>query len=341
MATSSTFVSGSNTLARSLPAHPGYAMGGIVPRAELDLPYLHQQMGNLEIERAKVESEKVQLKALNASPEASPSVGRSLDPQKAMSGYVARLEEIAIQLAQVTEKIKAAKHEQRTTPLIKAALPINHRATRVTYKPLSNDSENMHYVIISGSSGRPEALLNAFSDHLARGDSLKMVADLVKQVSGTILSMVKQDQEVCVIGSFVTLSKVKVLDPIVIRANAILDKTMLANVEKYAVISETVLGGAFIGFGTVTKSVERTAEATVQTVASSINVFSFVAQGAIPKTRGVNLWQTYEAWKETLLSQEHSGYPIAFKTRELEDVLTENERFEYEDYRQIADGELD
>lgn len=340
MATSSTFVSGSNTLARSLPAHPGYAMGGIVPRAELDLPYLQQQMGNLEIERARVENDKNRLKALNASPDASPSVGSPLDPQKAMSSCVERLEEIAIQLVQVSEKIKAAKQAQRTTPLIKAALPISHGATRVTYKPLSNDSENMHYVIISGSAGKPEALLNAFSDHLARGDSLKMVADLVKQVSGTILSMIKQDQEVCVIGSFVTLSKVKVLDPIVIRENAILDRTMLANVEKYSVISETVLGGAFIGFGTVTKSIERAVEGPIQTVASAINVFSFVAQGAIPKTRGVNLWQTYEAWKETLLTEEHSGYPIAFKTRELEDVLTENDRFEYEDLRQI-DGELD
>merc|ERR1712154_238450 len=139
-----------------------------------------------------------------------------------------------------------------------------------------------------------------------------------------------EKHEVFLLGSFVTLSRVRAFDPIILREDAILNEELLEQKGKYSVITESVLGGVFVGFGTrISTTLENTSSLkheSAKEIASSLDSFSFVSQGAIPITEQVNfsLWDTYNSWKKKISMESNCGFPIAFKVRSLTDILLEN-----------------
>ena len=318
----SVFTSGSNTLQRVLPCHPGYAMGGIIRTGELELPYLEQQVDDLDHTIKKIEE-------LKASILSGPQTA-GMDPQKQVLIYSAQIKSKETFKRQLCEKLKAYQQEKEEAPYIEDMLPIDYSVSKLDYRYRSDESENMHFVTLKKQSTQSQ--ISDFASHLTKMRYLPEVTDLVDQLSKSILDETRQeDQEVCLLGSFVTLSHVRVIDPIVIRQDAELGETFTQRdqAEKYSVITESVLGGVFIGFGSrVTGSREPGQGARdPREVASSLSSFSFVSQGAIPETHHFNLWETYNSWKKKITSDTRCGFPIAFKVRKLMDVLKENQIF--------------
>ncbi|PCI75156.1 hypothetical protein COB21_05985 [Candidatus Aerophobetes bacterium] len=325
MTSQAAFVSGAGVLDRVLPCHSGFAMGGVISRADLELPYLFQRASNLELDAQRIKTLKAQITkpspASGSGGGTAVTVTKSGAAQYQMNQYTVQQRKVKKSLEATLEAIKEMQKEsEQDDSFAGKMLPIDYRISHIGYKHLSSNAENMHYVVLKGQGAKNE--LASFARHLAKMQYLPAVMDLVDQVSSTILDMVRREQEVCVIGSFISLARIKSLDPVAIREDATLDTDLVENAERYRVITETVLGGVFIGFGTRTTVTPEPNSA--RTIASSLNVFSFVSQGAIPLSDEFDLWKTYNAWKRTLVTDEHSGFPIAFKVRELMDVLTEN-----------------
>jgi len=127
-------------------------------------------------------------------------------------------------------------------------------------------------------------------------------------------------QEVCVLFSYMTLSKVRMLDSIVLHKGAALESLIKEkNIDQYSVIAQTILGGAFIGFGSRCSSEEDLGDDP-----SHFQSLSFISQGAIPPEQTFDLWSTYVKWKKQLLSAPENGFPLAYKLRPLKDILREN-----------------
>ncbi len=290
-------------------------MGGIIRTGDLELPYLEQQIMDLYTEIQNIESQKVRLKV--------PS-NEIKDPQRELAIFCSRIEKLKLTITNVSKLIEAFQKDKEESPFSETMLPVDYNRSRLEYRHRSDESENMHFIIVKKQTAKTQ--IEDFTQHLTKMRYLPTVIGLIEQISGSVLNQAKQDdQEVCLLGSFITLSHVRVIDPIVIRENAKLSKE-LTNREtavKYSVISESVLGGVFIGFG-VRISKHQEVEQDVKSITARLHAFSFVSQGAIPPTESFNLWDTYNSWKKKLTSDEHCGFPIAFKVRNLIDVLEEN-----------------
>jgi hypothetical protein len=316
------FTTGSNILQKTLPCFPGYAMGGIIRTGELELPYLEQQTIDL---LKKIETIKTQKESLkNASLEQ-----KDLSQKQIIiySHEVQRLEEM---IKKIAKQIETYQKEKEESPFSETMLPIDYYQSHLDIRHRYDESENMHFVVLNKTS--PQKQIEAFTNHLTNMRYLPAVVDLIDQISSSILNQTEvKNQEVCLLGSFVTLSHVRVIDPIIIRKDATLSQKFSdqETVSKYSVITESVLGGVFIGFGTrISKHSESTSKSLedIKTTASNLTAFSFVSQGAIPDTEQFNLWDTYNNWKKKITSDPHCGFPIAFKVRSLTDVLKENNR---------------
>lgn len=309
------FTTGSNLIQRTLPCFPGYAMGGIIRTGDLELPYLEQQKEDLFAEINKIEKRKKNVSQLN-------------DPQKEFAIYRIQVEKLLLTVAKVTALIENYQKEKDESPFSETMLPIDYKRSRLEYRFSSNESENMHFVIIKQQTAKKQ--IEEFTQHLTKISYLPSVIDLIEQITESVLNQAQhENQEVCLLGSFITLPHGRMIDPIYTRENAVLSKELTneTTAAKYSVISETVLGGVFIGFG-IRISKQQEAEQDklqdIKSITSALQIFSFVSQGAIPQTENFNLWDTYNNWKTRLTTNEHCGFPIAFKVRSLVDVLQEN-----------------
>jgi hypothetical protein len=310
------FTSGTSQLQRIIPCFPGYAMGGIIRTGELELPHLQQQIVDLshQIEINQTQKDEV-LKRKRE--EENPLV----------INYTMQNKKLQKTLEKTCKNLKEFQEEKEESPFSETMLPIDYDRSCLDYRHRSDESESMHFIIIKRQSA--QAQISSFTKHLTKMRYLPAVVDLVDQVTETILSQAKEeDQEVCLLGSFITLSRVRVIDPIVIREDAVLSQEIRKEqtASKYSVISETILGGVFIGFGSRISKIQNVDTATndPKSITSKLTTFSFVSQGAIPSTNNFDLWTTYNNWKEKLTTNPHCGFPIAFKVRNLTDVLKEN-----------------
>lgn len=311
------FTSESNIIQRALPCFPGYAMGGIIRTGDLEIPYLEQEISNL--------SNKI--KTLQENRE---RLSHDKEKQRQLVACVYQIDELKSIQEKMITKINKFIEEKKKDHFVEMMLPVDYSRSNLNYQHRSDESENMHFIIVKQQSAKSQ--IENFTDYLTRTHYLPTIIELIEQITQSILKQAKENQEVCLLGSFVTLSRVRVIDPIVIREDAELDAEF-KNPEiaaKYSVISESVLGGVFIGFGTrISKQQEPEQEPdqdkkTIQSITSDLHTFSFVSQGAIPATENFNLWDTYNSWKKKLTSDKHCGFPVAFKVRSLLDVLKEN-----------------
>ena len=326
------FTSQNTSMQRVLPCFPGYAMGGLILTSELEIPYLKEEKANLEEEIVKVENQKKKVK--------EQSQETQINPQKEISLLNSQIKQLQSLLKKSEAKLKVFKDEREDTSAFETMLPLDINRTVLDYRRRSDESENMHFIVFKTQSMKQQ--IDNFANHLTQMRYLPAVMELVDQVSKTILNQpMQENQEICLLGSFITLSHVRVMDPIVLRKDAVLSPQIKDKHAKYSVISETVLGGAFIGFGNLMgqvkfdegkeklesqegKAKEKLESQGAKPLASRLQVFSFVSQGAIPDTNQFNLWQTYNSWKKKLTTNPHCGFPIAFRVRSLTDVLKEN-----------------
>jgi hypothetical protein len=293
-------------------------MGGVILTSELEIPYLEQEKIEIEEQIQRITKLKTGLKNSGA---------QGLQLQAKLLALSNQEKTLKSQEQKITNKVLEFQKQEPASLSFESMLPIDYSQSDLDYRYRSDESENMHFIILKRQSTQEQ--IDNFADHLTQMRYLPGVIDLIKQISGTILKQTQGDQEVCLLGSFITLPHVRVMDPIVIRKDAVLDERLMnpTQAAKYSVITEAVLGGVFIGFGsTLSKasSEDSSNKTDVQSLTSSMRLFSFVSQGAIPSTDHFNLWDTYNSWKKRLTSERHCGFPIAFKVRRLIDVMREN-----------------
>ncbi|MGR3973009.1 MAG: hypothetical protein QRY72_00275 [Candidatus Rhabdochlamydia sp.] len=298
-----------------IPCLPGYTMGGIVLTSELQIPSLEQQKYEFENAISKAEIEKDQIKD-----------NTGIEIQTKLVVLSRNINQLREKLKEIENKIQSYQQDKESLSSFETMLPIDYKRSGVEYRNTADESEKMHFIVIKKQSAKSQ--LTKFTEHLTQMRYLPSVIDLIEQVSQAVLDQ-DHDQEVCLLGCFITTSRVRVMDPIVMRTKACLSQQLkqLQTASKFSVISEAVLGGAFIGFGTniTNNSIsESKNQQEIKKITSSMHAFSFISQGAIPTTEHFNLWEAYNSWKAKILKDQHCGFPIAFKVRKLTDILEEN-----------------
>jgi hypothetical protein len=157
--------------------------------------------------------------------------------------------------------------------------------------------------------------------------SLSAIDGVVNNIDAAL----KIGTEITLLGSYITLPRVRVLDPVKIRKDAKISNELKQQSRDHYVLTEAILGGAFFGFGIRTSKIGHESDETergkdIRAITSRISTMSFISQGAIPKinksAEKVSLWDVYTSWKE-VLEEDHSGYPVGVRFRNLWDILEE------------------
>jgi hypothetical protein len=303
-----------------IPCLKGTTMGGLIRRDEFEIPYLEEQVRTLRVYLKNLESTKSEI-LMSAT-----QGNRVIFQRKLVWNFKEK--------NRVNERIKELKcklKEARTRGIEfrkfgEHLFPIDWQRTKCKVEIGGSESENFRYIILQSQSGESRVnneRLKDFKNHcksLEPSNSESFIDEIGKKALDQVNAT---KQEVCVLFSFVTLSKVRRLDPILVSRGARLPKELQRNAREYSVIAETVLGGTFVGFGSRVGLREGSSS---DLEASRFSCISFRCQGAIPGDQTFDLWETYRKWKR-LISDVNStdiGFPIGYKIRDLTDVLEEN-----------------
>ena len=307
-----------------LPMYPGYALGNIIHKIDLVLPLLNQRRAEYDVMRRKVrdeikyEKQSASYRALSAREQEITS--STLDLKKRI---------VTEQYCKVCEDIKNAKEAQQLKGVsINEMLPIDFARSESRIDNRSFPSESESHIVFHNNDKLREHVKTFVSElSLDNGMSPSFSKNKLNQISRQIDAMLTANQDVAVqlTGSFVTLSRVMTIDPIVIRDVDAISSELKKNAEQYYVLTEAILGGFFLGYGLCSEFEKTLSEnqSYLKSSLSKISIFSFISQGAIPKVQDKNLWDTFKNWKQVLMDDIYSGYPIAFKVRKLSDVFNE------------------
>lgn len=301
---------------QTYPALNGYGLGSMIQKGFFLRPQLLKQQSAL----------KVEIEALK-------KIEEGMNQAQVIEAYCAR-ENKTLELKNVDNRLAALPTVDHFET--EEMLPIITERSPIEMHKRSFSGEKFHHLIISQDSNGNNAstIALAIREFLfqLRSEETQTASNLssetIDSLSNNIWGIVKSGHKVSLIGSFLTLPRVRVMDPIVLRKEAV-SSAMVENATKYSVITEMVLGALFIGYGR-SLSIHATSEEEPATsrIMAGMSVFSFISQGAIPRMRGkfedANLWEVYLSWKEALSSDKDSGYPIAIRVRDLTDILKEN-----------------
>lgn len=305
------------------PAHPGYALGNIITITNLLLPYYNKKSATLHEELERMVTEK------NEEKEHADSAKQ----QKIINKYALMILVVQKEIDDVEKKIIKLKEESEKNDgnpfAIEESLPLDHRYVVIRSEHRSFYSERMSHVTFKSKDKLYYTIKEFVSKlFLQEASSSLLPLGVLEGMAKTIEAiLVDQQTEVTLIGSFITLERVKKLDPMKFRDKATVSQALLDKHSKYCVLSEAVLGGVFLGLGKVISSNPKD-EDTIEKLKNVFSTLSYVCQGAIPRKNGihdeVNLFGLYSQWKESLLNDPHSGYPFGFKVRYLKEILQEN-----------------
>jgi len=225
-----------------------------------------------------------------------------------------------IPINKIITEMKGIQNEEVSFK-VNEMLPISYS---IAVEPLSSFSEQMSNLIITNEDNVEKKIELFVSSLFSRGSSLHLIpSETITQLTQSIESLMQQSSEIYLTGSFITLPHVKTMDPIHLWKGAKISDELIKNKENYYVLTGAVQGGVFLGYAqNVTNRAASSQEDALNTM-GSISAFSYISQGAIPRNTDGNMLQTYYSWKNSLLSDKNSGYPIGFKVRTLEDVLAE------------------
>jgi hypothetical protein len=253
-------------------------------------------------------------------------------------------DEITIRLIQaeknicaVDQKIKELMEDESShRPPIREMLPMDDLCSRMRVESRSCfKSDRMEHILIRGTEeanvGKilDDFLLRLFSD---RDPTLLFPHNTLEAVSKSIQEMVYAKHQIVVIGAFIELGKTRYIDPVKVRDKAVISEELRANAQNLFVVTEAVIGGAFLGYGQyIVGSDEESSilgDKINNLALSTISACSFISQGAIvpvgSSSYKSNLLTIYNNWKEALTKDEEAGYPIEFGVRNLNVIFREN-----------------
>lgn len=318
-----------------LPMYPGYAMGHLIRKGDFLAPIYRRKLLSIKTRIDLLEAEKKENLA-DTSDES--------DKAKLIAIYTANTTKLNNEKKAILKNLEEIEKE-KSDSLVDTVLPIDQKRTYPQYVPNAHSfsEESSRILITKPAKGNIEKEVRAQIDSFINKDlgvpgesSAYLPRKTLDDFAKRITHMLDQSSSVILIGSFITLSRIKRLDPIVLRESAI-SADLIANAHKYYVLAEAVLGGLFLGFGEEHRFQSTLAPATSTPASPSVgqsaaqgamirNV-SFVAQGALANltAEDQDLWSIYVSWRKHLMEGEHTGYPIGFKVRELAEVLREND----------------
>jgi hypothetical protein len=344
-----------------LPMHPSYAIGNIINKNETKLVLfnkerltLEDELKNKETEKQKIKEEfekqniKEQKKSENQKKIGAPSqqsIANKNSQQWHINSLNAQIVKLEKQYERVCEEIKLLDDFQSLS--LEETLPIDPNESEIRIEEnISFSSERTDHIYLKRQDS--SIVRDQIENFVYRLFSPDISANCLppstlEGVISNIEDMLQTESLISLVGSVITLPRVRVLDPIVLRPKAKINEELKKKAKDYCVLTEAILGGVFFGIGkhisgTKSKETEHEDVKTKQeddnnnnnkkSLIASLSMITFISQGAIPKTNShpedVNLWSVYSQWKEVLLNDIHSGYPIGFKFRELHDVLLEN-----------------
>lgn len=120
--------------------------------------------------------------------------------------------------------------------------------------------------------------------------------------------------EVELYASCIVLDRVRVYENLSVRKSG-LDSYLLKNAGDLYVISEALLGGLFFGTRTAIRAHDGTRD-------TSLSTMSISQKGTVSQIVFGDLDATYENWKRDLLENRETGYPFAYKVKNLKSLLT-------------------
>ncbi|MBS4166225.1 MULTISPECIES: hypothetical protein [unclassified Neochlamydia] len=314
-----------------LPMHLGYALGSIIKKSDFLLPLKNKVRLNLEEELEKANIEKV--KVTN-----SPSETETIKNEKQTNLNIlnAKINKIKKDYNEVCSNISKL-YESRNFFSTEEMLPIDPHYSKVKIvADRSFFSEKMSHLVFKKTDTTGTDLhkkIERFVSQLFSQDapSSLLSSGMLGTVTNSIENMLETESQIYLVGSFITLPHVRVMDPIVLRRNATISNTLKEQAREYYVLAEAVLGAVFLGCGKyITGSGQGDKEGVEkpESLMSKVSMISYISQGAIPRpgkdAEDINMWNVYAQWKQVLLEDPLSGYPIGFKVRELQDVFSEN-----------------
>lgn len=323
-----------SSITDTFPMYPGYALGSLIHKSNLMLPVLNKKRLAIESELQEAYREKTEL------PD-TPLYKQVKDSQQFLMILANdKIERIKSKFEEVCGQIRDYYKEK--TPSVEETLPIDSSLSKIRTENRSFQSEKMQHLIFRKATANAidrtqlQEKVNQFVSQLFSESSysITLPSGAVEGVVNSIENLLDTETQISLVGSFITLPRVITMDPVRIREGSKIGDNLKQNARQYYVLTEAVLGAAFLGIGksTFVEHKETIEKETINPVSSSfmsrLAMVSFISQGVIPKTSkdatDVNLWSVYTHWKEALQTDFHSGYPIGFKVRKLADILSEN-----------------
>lgn len=308
-----------------LPMRPGYSIGNIIKKSDFLVLQWQRRCSELEEELNKARQEYHALKNSVFYSQATKEEKQVMENTKQV-----RVERAGQDYIEVCGQIDAI-YAKSSLMTIEEMLPIDYNLTKIRREHHSFNSEKMSHLIFrrKDSAQSVSEQVQKFVAQFFLQDS-----EVLDGVVHNIQNMLETESQVCLVGSFITLSRMRTLNPIVLRKNVPLSDNLIKNAADYYVLTGAILGGFFLGvgkhiFGTGEEEQEK-GEMT-KSLMSRLAMVSFISQGAIPipgkDVEDTNLWNIYREWKKVLKEDKNSGYPIGFKYNELQTILKENNYF--------------
>ena len=306
------------------PMRPGYALGCLIKEADLSLPYYSQQQQRLVEELKTVQQKKKSEMTLTESSQDT-TMEKTKKLQVIVDNYNKLLIPLQIRLAQMDQKIKNLFDETANFE-IEESLPLDARAKIHTQDRAFQSERFQEFCFENKNTFRED--WGSFIGNLFLEDnpfSLLPVGALDQMALQVGHLLTSGNAKVTVIGSVVTLSRVKVIEPMVVRKT--IAQHLKNDPSKYYVLYEAILGGVFLGISKDVSTTEKNPHLE-NARSSSLLSISYVSQEALAKPSGKLQEQVlkiiYESWKEALEKDTKNGFPIKFKVRSLKSVLQEN-----------------
>jgi hypothetical protein len=312
---------------RVLPMLPGYAIGSIIKKNDLELHFLKEERSRLQqtVDTILLEDNYRMMSIVQKKTSDSCKHHEIVE----LDAEIKRNEDA---LKEVKSKIIKLLSENTALLSWEETLPLDRHQSIMRVEARGDPSETFKDCEINKEMsvrGQMDQLISSM--FLQQDTSVACLRPgTINTMAASIENMVKTGHKVKLIGCVITLNRVRIMDPIVLRKEAKISENLLINCSNYYVITEAFLGAVFLGFSTVVteSEISNSSQRGAKTMNSSMTMVSYISQGAIPKMgnslHNMDLRAVFRSWKEELMSDMNTGYPIRFTCRNLRDIFLEN-----------------
>lgn len=285
-------------------------LGSIVPETTLELSYLKDQFDQLC-------SEQLQYELQN-----DPETNNAIDPD-----HSEKLLSVSNAMKSVYQKINSSPVDDCLWGL--EYIPWDNKCVvRVIQgrNPYLENFFKIQFTNIEGVDSTMEALIKDLVTGMPNGYSKMICPQTVKAATRQIKTVLKNElaielkdtstplPQVELYASFIRLDRVRSYDCLFVQKNAVLSDNLTNNASSLYVISECLLGGLFFGLRSKTSSEEDNCFFNCK----EMSVFS---KGTISTIALNDLDISYKKWKDSLLNDPNTGYPIAYKVKNFKEIM--------------------